>query len=134
MRSLYNPIWSAAYQYHHLWSIFHWILQELYLFCFSNHEIRFIQKILPHKINNLETTFLSRLTLTNIQKFNGEALISALYSIGENPHKDPLLRNNSQINIHFKEGHYDLILAHNKSCLHSTLKLVKLRYLKLNLI
>lgn len=97
-------------------------------------EIRFIQKIMPFKLKDTNTQVLSKLSITNIQKFNGEAFISALYSIGEKPHEDPLLRNNKQINLHYKEGHYDLILAHNKSCLLSTLKLAKMRYLKLNLI
>jgi len=110
------------------------IVSRFYLFCFSNHEIRFIHKILPHKLKKRDPHILSKLSITNVQKFTGEALISALYSIGEAPHEDPLLRNNNQINIHYQEGRYDLILAHNASCLLSTLKVVKLRYLKLNLI
>ena len=62
-----------------------------------------------------------------------EGLIPALFSIGEKPFDDPLLRDNKKVDFHFKEGHFDLILEHNKSCLLSTLKLLKMRYLKLNL-
>jgi len=113
------------------------LFRSLYLFCFSNHEIRFIKKILPNKISKNQpkpsTDFLKTLNIVNIQSRTDEGLIPALFSIGEKPFDDPLLRDNKKVDFHFKEGHYDLILEHNKSCLLSTLKLVKMRFLKLNL-
>lgn len=70
------------------------------------------------------------LKLVNVQKFNFEGLIPALYSIDNNVYDNPLLRDSKKVNLHFKQGHYDLILNHNKSCLLSILELVKNRYLK----
>ncbi|MFX1585992.1 MAG: hypothetical protein ACFFDL_15705, partial [Promethearchaeota archaeon] len=113
------------------------LLGGLYLFCFSNHEIRFIKKILPNKVSknqpNFSLDFLGALKIVNIQLRTDEGLIPALFSIGEEPFDDPLLRDNKKVDFHFKEEHYDLILEHNKSCLLSTLKLLKMRYLRLNL-
>ena len=113
------------------------ILSKLYLFCFSNHEIRFIKKILPHTVKKMQpkvsAEFLNNLKMINIQLRTDEGLVPALYSIGEEPYNDPLLRDNKIVDFHFQEGHYNLLLEHNKSCLLSTLKLVKTRYLKLNL-
>lgn len=65
---------------------------------------------------------------------DGEGLIPALYSINQKSYDDPLLRDNKSVDLHYKEGHFELILEHNVSCLLSTLKIVKFRYLKLNLI
>jgi hypothetical protein len=74
------------------------------------------------------------LKIVNIQLRDFEGMIPALYSIGEEAVDDPLLRDNKKINLHFKKGHYNLILEHNKSCLLSTQKIVQKRYLKENLI
>jgi len=81
----------------------------------------------------LTVQFLESLKIVNILLRTDEELVPALYSIGEKPYNDPLLRENKKLDIHFKEGHYNLILEHNKSCLLSTLILMKMRYLKLNL-
>ncbi|MFX0181155.1 MAG: hypothetical protein ACFE78_13295 [Candidatus Hodarchaeota archaeon] len=81
----------------------------------------------------LSLDFLGALKIVNIQLRADEGLIPALFSIGEKPFDDPLLRDNRKVDFHFKEGHYNLLLEHNKSCLLSTSKLLKMRYLKLNL-
>ena len=114
------------------------IVKEWFLFSFSSHEARFILKILPYKVQKCETkpstTFLKNLNIINVQIREDEGLVPALYSIGQTTYNDPLLRNNTNVDLHYKEGHFNLILEHNKSCLLSTLKLVKFRFLKVNLI
>ncbi|MFX0106425.1 MAG: hypothetical protein ACFE75_13195 [Candidatus Hodarchaeota archaeon] len=92
---------------------------------------------MPHIVKKIQpklpTEFLNNLIIINIQLRTDEGLVPALYSIGEEPYDDPLLRDNKTVDLHFQEGHYNLLLEHNKSCLLSTLKLVKTRYLKLKL-
>lgn len=107
------------------------------LFSFSTYEARFIQKILPFQLQkqlpdkNFE--FLTRLRVINLQRNSSESLVSALISIGEEPSDDPLLRENNNINEHYEQGHHELIMAHNKSCITSTLKIVKQRFLRTHL-
>jgi len=111
------------------------ILKDFYIFSFSNHEQHVIQEI-SRSFNFLSTkksqpiSFIRKLKIVNVQRFSFEGLIPALYSIDKKAYDDPLLRDSKKVNLHFKKGHYGLVLAHNKSCLLSILKLVKYRYLK----
>ncbi|NVM35843.1 MAG: hypothetical protein HWN81_09620 [Candidatus Lokiarchaeota archaeon] len=108
------------------------ILRDFYLFSFSNYEQRVIQGILESLgvFSSEKYLFVRNLKIINLQKFSFEALIPALYSINKDVYNDPLLRDSKKVNLHFKQGHYDLILDHNRSCLLSILKIVKYRYLK----
>lgn len=115
------------------------LLKEFYLFCFSNHEFHVINEVMEFfnsrsEKDTLPISFVRKLKLVNVQKFNFEGLIPALYSIDKEVYDDPLLRDSKKVNLHFKKGHYDLILDHNKSCLMSILTLVKSRYLKETLV
>jgi len=117
-----------------MWKILH-VLLEYYVFTFSNHETRFLKKILPFKLKLCEEkNLLKALKIINVQERDFEGLVPALYSMGEHVYNDPLLRDSKKVEFHFKQGNYYLILEHNKSCLLSTLKIVQKRYLKLNLI
>ena len=111
------------------------LLSEYYIFTFSPHEIRFFAKILPFKLSleKNKSDQIKLLKIINIQTRISEGLVPALYSIGEESVDDPLLRNAKKINYHFEQGHYTMILDHNKSCLLSTQTLVKKRYLKQHL-
>lgn len=111
------------------------LLRNYYMFSFSNYEWRFINQILPYKVNSdSDAKFIETLKIVNIQKTRSEGLVSALYSLDECSYHDPLLRDSKKVELHFKRGNYYHILEHNKSCLLSTLKIVQKRYLKLNLI
>ena len=117
-----------------IWRILH-VLLDYYLFTFSNHESRFLKRILPYKLKlSKDENFLQELKIINVQKRDFEGLVPALYSVGKKSYPDPLLRDSKNIELHFKNMNYFLILEHNKSCLLSTLKIVQKRYLKLNLI
>jgi len=121
-----------------LYDVIRKILNELidfYLFTFSNYETRFFKEILPFKLKEVRDKTLFRvLQIVNVQKRDFEGLVPALYSLEESVYNDPLLRDSKKIELHFKKRNYYLILEHNKSCLLSTLKIVRKRYLKLNLI
>lgn len=120
--------------YKTIWKILNKLI-DFYLFTFSNHEVRFFKRILPFKLKEVnDKTFFHVLKTINVQKKNFEGLVPALYSINERSYHDPLLRNSKNIELHFKNGDYYLILEHNKSCLLSTLKIVQKRYLKLYLL
>jgi len=111
------------------------ILIDYYIFTFATFEKRFFTKILPFKFKlKQDISMFKTLKIVNIQLRDFEGMIPALYSIGEEAVDDPLLRNNKKIDLHFKQGHFGLILEHNKSCLLSTQKIVQKRYLKENLI
>lgn len=120
--------------YETVWKILN-LLIDFYLFTFSNHEARFFKKILPFKLKETnDKTFFQVLKIVNVQKRNFEGLVPALYSLNERSYHDPLLRNSKNIELHFKNGDYYLIMEHNKSCLLSTLKIVQKRYLKLHFL
>ncbi len=120
--------------YETVWKILNKLI-DFYLFTFSNHEARFFKKILPFKLKEVnDKPFFQLLKIVNVQKRDFEGLIPALYSLDERSYHDPLLRNSKNIELHFKNGDYYLIMEHNKSCLLSTLKIVQKRYLKLHLI
>jgi len=122
--NLYEVIWKILTE-----------LIDFYLFTFSSYESRFFKKILPFKLKEArDKTFFQALQIVNIQKRDFEGLVPALYSLEESVYHDPLLRDSKKIELHFKKKNYHLILEHNKSCLLSTLKIVRKRYLKLNLI
>ena len=122
--NLYKVIWKILNE-----------LIDFYLFTFSNYETRFLKEILPFKLKEAgDKTFFQLLKIVNVQKRDFEGLIPALYSLNESSYRDPLLRDSKKIELHFKKKNYYLILEHNKSCLLSTLKIVRKRYLKLNLI
>ena len=115
------------------------ILKDFYIFSFSNHEFHVLNEII--EFFNFRSTkesqpisFVRNLKLVNVQKFNFEGLIPALYSIDKRAYDDPLLRDSKKVHLHFKKGHYNLILDHNKSCLLSILEVVKNRYLKETLV
>lgn len=111
------------------------LLIDYYIFTFATFEKRFFTRILPFKFKlTQDRSIFETLKIVNIQLRDFEGMIPALYSIGEEAVDDPLLRDNKKINLHFKKGHYNLILEHNKSCLLSTQKIVKKRYLKETLI
>ncbi len=111
--------------YETVWKILN-LLIDFYLFTFSNHEARFFKKILPFKLKEVnDKTFFKVLKIVNVQKRNFEGLVPALYSLNECSYHDPLLRNSKNIELHFKNGDYYLIMEHNKSCLLSTLKIVQ---------
>ena len=117
-----------------IWRILH-VLLDFYIFTFSNHETRFLKRILPYKLKvSKDENFLQQLKIINVQKRDFEGLVPALYSLDETSYPDPLLRDSKKIELHFKNKNYFLILEHNKSCLLSTLKIVQKRYLKLHLI
>lgn len=117
-----------------IWNILSELI-EFYLFTFSNHETRFFKRILPFRLKEAEDkNFIQFLKIVNVQKRDFEGLVPALYSLNEKSYHDPLLRDSKKIELHFKNKNYYLILEHNKSCLLSTLKIVRKRYLKLNLI
>ncbi len=120
--------------YETVWKILN-LLIDFYLFTFSNHEARFFKKILPFKLKEVnDNTFFQVLKIVNVQKKSFEGLVPALYSLDERSYHDPLLRNSKNIELHFKNGDYYLIMEHNKSYLLSTLKIVQKRYLKFHLI
>ena len=120
--------------YESVWQILNKLI-DFYLFTFSNHEARFFKKILHFKLKEVnDKTFFQVLKIVNVQKRDFEGLVPALYSLDEHSYHDPLLRNSKNIELHFKNGDYYLIMEHNKSCLLSTLKLVQKRYLKFHLI
>lgn len=120
--------------YEVIWKILNELI-NFYLFTFSNYEARFFKRILPYKLKEAENkTLLQTLKIVNVQKRDFEGLVPALYSLDESSYHDPLLRDSKKIELHFKKKNYFLILEHNKSCLLSTLKIVRKRYLKLNLI
>ncbi len=120
--------------YETVWKILN-LLINFYLFTFSNHEARFFKKILPFKLKEAnDKLFFQVLKIVNVQKRNFEGLVPALYSLNERSYHDPLLRNSKNIELHFKNGDYYLIMEHNKSCLLSTLKIVQKRYLKLHFL
>ena len=120
--------------YETIWKILNKLI-DFYLFAFSNHEARFFKKILPYKLKEEnDKTFFQVLKIINVQKRDFEGLVPALYSLDERSYRDPLLRNSKNIELHFKNGDYYLIMEHNKSCLLSTLKIVQKRYLKLHLL
>lgn len=111
------------------------ILIDYYIFTFATFEKRFFTKILPFKFKLVQkSSMFQTLKIINLQLRDFEGMIPALYSVGEEVVDDPLLRDNKKINLHFKKGHFGLILEHNKSCLLSTQKIVMKRYLKENLI
>ena len=120
--------------YETVWKILNELI-DFYLFTFSNHEARFFKRILPFKLKEVnDKTFFRVLKIVNVQKRDFEGLVPALYSLSERSYHDPLLRDSKNIELHFKNGDYYLIMEHNKSCLLSTLKIVQKRYLKLHLI
>ena len=120
--------------YETIWKILNKLI-DFYLFTFSNHEARFFKKILPFKLKEVnDKTFFQVLKIVNVQKSDFEGLVPALYSLDERSYHDPLLRNSKNVELHFKNGDYYLIMEHNKSCLLSTLKIVQKRYLKFHLI
>jgi len=120
--------------YEVVWKILNELI-DFYLFTFSNYETRFLKEILPFKLKEArDKTFFQFLKIVNIQRRDFEGLVPALYSLNESFYRDPLLRDSKKIELHFKKKNYHLILEHNKSCLLSTLKIVRKRYLKLNLI
>jgi len=120
--------------YEVIWKILNELI-DFYLFTFSNYEARFFKRILPYKLKETgDKTLFQTLRLVNVQKRDFEGLVPALYSLDESSYHDPLLRDSKKIELHFKKKNYFLILEHNKSCLLSTLKIVRKRYLKLNLI
>ena len=120
--------------YEIIWKILN-LLIDFYLFAFSNHESRFFKRILPFKVKEgKDKTIFQVLKIVNVQKRDFEGLVPALYSLNESSYYDPLLRNSKDIELHFKNGDYYLIMEHNKSCLLSTLKIVQKRYLKLHLL
>ena len=120
--------------YDTVWKILNKLI-DFYLFTFSNHEARFFKRILPFKLKEgKDKSFFQVLKIVNVQKRDYEGIVPALYSLNEASYYDPLLRNSKNIELHFKNGDYYLIMEHNKSCLLSTLKIVQKRYLKLHLI
>jgi hypothetical protein len=120
--------------YETVWQILNKLI-DFYLFSFSNYEARFFKKILPFKLKEVnDKTFFQVLKIVNVQKRTFEGLVPALYSLNERSYHDPLLRNSKNIEVHFKNRDYYLIMEHNKSCLLSTLKIVQKRYLKFHLI
>jgi hypothetical protein len=120
--------------YETIWQILNKLI-NFYLFTFSNLEARFFKKILPFKLKEAgDKSFFQVLKIVNVQKRDFEGLVPALYSLNERAYHDPLLRDSKQIELHFKNGDYYLIMEHNKSCLLSTLKIVQKRYLKFHLI
>lgn len=120
--------------YETVWKILNKLI-DFYLFTFSNHESRFFKRILPFKLKEgNDKSFFHVLKIINVQKRDYEGIVSALYSLNEASYYDPLLRNSKNIELHFKNGDYYLIMEHNKSCLLSTLKIVQKRYLKLHLL
>lgn len=120
--------------YETIWKILNKLI-DFYLFTFSNHEARFFKRILPFKLKEVnDKTFFQVLKIVNVQKKDFEGLVPALYSLNERSYYDPLLRDSKNIELHFKNGDYYLIMEHNKSCLLSTLKVVQKRYLKLHLL
>ena len=120
--------------YETIWKILN-LLIDFYLFTFSNHENRFFKRILPFKLKEGNNkSFFQVLKIVNVQKRDFEGLVPALYSLNERSYHDPLLRNSKNIELHFKNGDYYLIMEHNKSCLLSTLKIVQKRYLKFHLL
>jgi hypothetical protein len=117
-----------------VWKILNKLI-DFYLFTFSNHESRFFMRILPYKLKGVnDKPFFQMLKIINVQKSDFEGIVPALYSLNEGSYHDPLLRDSKNIELHFKNGDYYLIMEHNKSCLLSTLKIVQKRYLKLYLI
>jgi len=117
-----------------IWRILNELI-EFYLFTFSNHETRFLKRILPFKIEEpRDLSIFQALKIINVQERDFEGLVPALYSLDQKPYKDTLLRNSKNVEYHFKNGDFYLIMEHNKSCLLSTLKIVQKRYLKLHLI
>lgn len=120
--------------YQVIWKILNELI-DYYLFTFSNYETRFFKEIMPFKLKEVrDKTIFQTLRIVNVQKRDFEGLVPALYSLDESSYHDPLLRDSKKIDLHFKKKNYFLILEHNKSCLLSTLKIVRKRYLKLNLI
>lgn len=120
--------------YEVIWKILNELI-DFYLFTFSNYETRFLKEILPFKLKEAgDKAFFQILKIVNVQKRDYEGLVPALYSLNESFYRDPLLRDSKKIELHFKKKNYYLILEHNKSCLLSTLKIVRKRYLRLNLI
>ena len=121
--------------YQVIWKILNELIDYYYLFTFSSYETRFFKEILPFKLKEVkDKTIFQTLQIVNVQKRDFEGIVPALYSLGESSYHDPLLRDSKKIDLHFKNKNYFLILEHNKSCLISTLKIVRKRYLKLNLI
>ena len=120
--------------YDTIWKILN-VLIEFYLFTFSNYESRFFKRILPFKLKEANDKAIFKvLKIVNIQNRDFEGLVPALYSLNERSYRDPLLRNSRNVELHFKNGDYYLIMEHNKSCLLSTLKIVQKRYLKQHLL
>ena len=120
--------------YETIWKILKKLI-DFYLFTFSNHEARFFKRILPFKLKEVnDKAFFRVLKIVNVQKRDFEGIVPGLYSLSERSYHDSLLRDSKNIEIHFKNGDYYLIMEHNKSCLLSTLKIVQKRYLKLHLL
>ncbi len=120
--------------YETVWKILNALI-DFYLFTFSNYESRFFKRILPFKLKDSDDKAIFKvLKIVNVQDRDYEGIVPALYSLNEKSYRDPLLRNSKNIELHFKNGDYYLIMEHNKSCLLSTLKIVQKRYLKQHLL
>ena len=116
------------------------LLREFYLFAFSNYESLYINNTLRYEIMrvypNEDFSFFDSLQLINLQfkNRNYEALVAAVISLGIEPYYDPILRDTKKMEFFFKEKRFDLILAHNISCLINTFYVLFFRFFKETLV
>ncbi|TFG21947.1 MAG: hypothetical protein EU529_12050 [Promethearchaeota archaeon] len=113
------------------------IIKNFYLFCFSDKEkriINYIKYLAKEGLQNDNIKFIDSLVMVNLQENKYESLSAAVNKIGSIVDPEPLLRNSKDIDLHYKYGHYDLILNHNLSCLKEEMKILYKRFFKLNLI
>jgi len=97
------------------------ILRKVLLFTFSYWDIERIYDIREKMIQDYNVPvsklrFIDNLKYFNLQEYDRESISAALYSLGEEIPKDPLLRKSYQINRLYEDGFNDMVLQHNYSC------------------
>ena len=119
------------------------LVKDLIIFAFSFWDFNMIikiQKTLKENYGYSDSQLKSIDSILNnyfnLQEYDKESVVSALYSFGikesEVP-RDPLYRKSFLINQLYSDGFYNIIQEHNRSCLQAELMLLK-RYIRKNLI
>ena len=119
------------------------LLKDLLVFAFSFWDfdmINHIKEILKkdYGYTNSQLSIIDSIlnNYYNLQEYDKESVISALYAFGVKESqvpKDPLYRKSFLINQLFADNFYNIIQEHNRSCLQAELILLK-RYVRKNLI
>jgi hypothetical protein len=113
------------------------LLKDFFIITFSPWERRFMiilkNELMSQFSSQKELEFIDSLKIVDIQKRYFESLSAGVFSLDDKLTPDPVLRISDNVDLLFENRYLDVICEHNRSCLLSTLKLLKKRYFKLNL-